>query len=641
VGERFVLQGELNATCSHLTVANNVGRTSAAFVLAVLVASVFIVCISFGEAETNGVVLIDFDGNVSGTDKIVRNGGSYTLVGDLSGSVRNGNYYLNILKDNIIFDGAGHKISGSGTGIAIQLEGISNVTVHNIVVDNFGDGIDVTYARLVSDNGTFSTRNSFGNIIVNNTFTTTYWGIALRDAFNTSVAGNTVNSLSNKYGVNVLSSHNNSLINNKVVGGSYIVEDSSQNTYTNNLVNGRLFAYIEGASDQVIENAGEVFLISCNNMTVRGAGSSDDLRVAVQLAGTNNSLITQCSGRINLVNSHFNEISGNKLVNIDSNVYGVSGAICLSSSNSCRVLNNEISAANGYCIYLEWSNDNVVNSNRLSSTSGMAIELKAAKFNHVCGNTVAESACGVELSYVQYATNPAPSTNPTSDNNLVYANNITDCTVAVSLKSAYNNAVYENNIAKSSNQAVTFFCSDDNSFYHNNFIDNQQNAYETHTFHFGLGESSYYSKNNTWDDGYPSGGNFWGSYTGVDQDGDGIGDTPFNVFENQTDRYPLMKAYTQGAIDLPASTTSPTPNPTTSTTPNSSENRVSPNPTTSPSAKSENPTQTATPSPTPDSAIAHTTEQSSNQTTLYIVGIAAALGIAAVVIGVFLVRRKP
>jgi len=56
--------------------------------------------------------------------------------------------------------------------------------------------------------------------------------------------------------------------------------------------------------------------------------------------------------------------------------------------------------------------------------------------------------------------------------------------------------------------------------------------------------------NTTWDDGYPSGGNYWSNYTGADiksgisQDetgSDGIGDTAHIVSSgNNTDRYPLM-----------------------------------------------------------------------------------------------------
>ena len=53
---------------------------------------------------------------------------------------------------------------------------------------------------------------------------------------------------------------------------------------------------------------------------------------------------------------------------------------------------------------------------------------------------------------------------------------------------------------------------------------------------------------NHWDNGYPSGGNYWSDYTGVD--GDGIGDTPYIILggDNQ-DWYPFMNP--NGWISFP------------------------------------------------------------------------------------------
>jgi|GEM_PF-2985981 len=76
-----------------------------------------------------------------------------------------------------------------------------------------------------------------------------------------------------------------------------------------------------------------------------------------------------------------------------------------------------------------------------------------------------------------------------------------------------------------------------NRIYHNNFIDNGQNAWD----------SSYYD--NFWDDGYPSGGNYWTDFDepsegAYDSNSDGIADASRSIpGGSKEDRYPLMHVY--------------------------------------------------------------------------------------------------
>ena len=80
--------------------------------------------------------------------------------------------------------------------------------------------------------------------------------------------------------------------------------------------------------------------------------------------------------------------------------------------------------------------------------------------------------------------------------------------------------------------------------FHNDFINHTQHA----STQFSIA---------VWDNGYPSGGNYWSDYTDTDvysgpnqnQPGsDGIGDTPYNCSENNQDRYPLMQVFTNIAV---------------------------------------------------------------------------------------------
>ncbi len=99
------------------------------------------------------------------------------------------------------------------------------------------------------------------------------------------------------------------------------------------------------------------------------------------------------------------------------------------------------------------------------------------------------------------------------------------------------------------NDGYGLFLSDssNNQFYHNNFISNPRQAWL-------YGENS-----NSWDNGYPNGGNYWDNYTGVDEKSganqnvtgsDGIGDSPVIITQNNVDNYPLMTPYNEQAPTL-------------------------------------------------------------------------------------------
>jgi len=95
------------------------------------------------------------------------------------------------------------------------------------------------------------------------------------------------------------------------------------------------------------------------------------------------------------------------------------------------------------------------------------------------------------------------------------------------------NRIFGNTIKNNYNGIKLKVTSNGNYIYHNNFIGN-------------INQSAFDECNNIWDNGYPSGGNYWSSYDepsegAYDINNDNIVDSPLNIpGGNNQDRYPLL-----------------------------------------------------------------------------------------------------
>lgn len=127
-----------------------------------------------------------------------------------------------------------------------------------------------------------------------------------------------------------------------------------------------------------------------------------------------------------------------------------------------------------------------------------------------------------------------------SNNNILKDNLFTNNSCALRIKGARYNQIIRN-IFEDNQRGMYFCCGAQlNTVYHNTFKNNS------------LWHGNDYVNNNDWDNGYPSGGNYWDDYEGNDDftgenqnisGSDGIGDTPYNVTSDgdKQDYYPLME----------------------------------------------------------------------------------------------------
>jgi len=118
----------------------------------------------------------------------------------------------------------------------------------------------------------------------------------------------------------------------------------------------------------------------------------------------------------------------------------------------------------------------------------------------------------------------------------IYGNNVANFSESgITINLGTNSSIYENNVSHSKcaiiirNYGDTWII-ENNTFYHNNFVNNTQNVQVESPSH-----------QNYWDKG--SEGNYWSNYNGTDNNGDGIGDTLYIIAANNVDSYPLMTPY--------------------------------------------------------------------------------------------------
>lgn len=231
---------------------------------------------------------------------------------------------------------------------------------------------------------------------------------------------------------------------------------------------------------------------------------------------------------------------------------------CRILGSGCLISNNTFTG-NDEGISVE-ANGNIVSNNLVTESHSGGIVVFVSDFNTIANNTVQSSCIGVDPFQ--------------ADNNTISGNNITnndDAGLIFDGFSSYNIAT-GNNISDNgwypydpsdacgiklmhdtdSNQIVNNYVSSNqiglvqdmtgiNEIYHNSFINNQKQVVQER------------ASVNVWDNGYPSGGNYWSDYNGTDMysgpyqnltGSDGIGDTPYIINGNNIDHYPLMKPWT-------------------------------------------------------------------------------------------------
>jgi parallel beta-helix repeat protein len=218
-------------------------------------------------------------------------------------------------------------------------------------------------------------------------------------------------------------------------------------------------------------------------------------------------------------------------------VYG-SSAISLIRTRNSVLVNNVL---NGTEIYVSYSSQDIQVANNTVTVGGI---FSLGSNVSIVGNSVSSSKdIGISLG---------------GGSNSITRNTLIGCETGISLQGPGQNRIFQNSIVECGT-GISIFSSDNNRFYYNNFINNTIHVSEQHyTMQWPL-DTYYQSFNNSWI--Y----NFWSDYKGIDVNGDGIGDSAYLIYENYTDKFPLIAPFDIDSVSIEsplwesASGTSPEP----------------------------------------------------------------------------------
>ncbi len=452
-----------------------------------------------------------------------------------------------------------NSVKYSVQAVKLDLGSNYNIFINNDFSNNergfdftFSDNISIINNNISNVRYGFSFGESDYITLINNDFSNIDYGNYFWFSDRIILINNTIESLMSD-GINFMYSRNNKLMNNSLKGGGLSVWGYSPEYYlthhidTSNTVNDRPIYYWKNRTDEIVsKDVGQILLLNCTNITI----SDLDLNSKKYVTTIWNST------RITITNNSFKgillylELSENCTINNNSFLETITGwyklkfgGISLEGSDH-NIIENNLVFGGGTGIYLRNSDDNNVKYNRIFNASyGMSVH--KSNTNKITNNIISDNENGMTFT---------GSTNNTITRNTIAFNRL----FGIHLKSTDE---------RKDDERIYYHC-ENNSIYHNNMINNNQEKIDQQYQVFDEGT-------NIWDNGYPSGGNFWSDHFGVDEKSginqdipgnDNICDEAYETDPQQDqygrdvktdlgikDNYPLMQQIDNGIV-LPKTT---------------------------------------------------------------------------------------
>ena len=525
-------------------------------------------------------VYIHENGAVSGTDKIRSDGEVYTFVGNVTGP-------LHVKKDNIVIDGAGYTLIGSAAR-GIILAGRRNVTVENLRVTlDGGYVVDLENAEgcTLSGNTLLGTPQPIPGLPPPTTPLLGPITINFLHSRNIVVKGNLIKNFSTALALDFSSGHiitGNTLVDgfagielcnttgcvfrdNELVNCDFYVTVYPLYQYENDLdssnsIDGKPIYYLIDAKDKTVPaDAAYIVLIRCKNIKIENTSP----RGIVLISTTNSTIkrveVTGRSSGINLLNCSNLNIIQNVLRDC---------AIGISLENSFNniIISNELSNTGTRGICLSNTSKNLISSNIFTANSyaigpfqDMPSHGDIIVSNKFAGNEFAITVTGsMNITGNIFEENEVAIAFAGGSGSTITQNMFTHNKVALYISGSSNNIIYLNNFLDNERQVVDPGVNSTqiqplNANYGNEVSIRLLVAQNSPVNFLPPPPPSI----NQWDNGAK--GNYWKDYNGSDYNGDGIGDTPYRLYENNQDNYPLMNPVEAPEIPPVMETSEPAP----------------------------------------------------------------------------------
>ena len=378
-------------------------------VLIILLVGILTSTFNIQPLSASGTIYIRADGFVEGTDKI-------KLVesqGDINISTFTDDIYdeIEVQRDNIVLDGAGYSLEGTGTGVRIWSS--EKVLIKNVEIRQFERGIylgsDTRYCNISGNNikmcyssgihldgGASDNTVSQNNVTMNN-------GDGIKVSYGSdrnTIVGNTITT--NDYGIVLYeSAGNNEIYENTILGSKYesiwLYRSSNNRIFRNNIADSLIGIFIyahsfyNSVSENIIANSSEGIHIC-------------DFSAYNNVSGNN---LTDCYLGVGCEDRSFrNAISGNIISNV---TYGVAFGGCdMNNASGNFVIKTQ------YGVALMESSQTIISGNTLQDNN-YGIVLESDSFNNtVSGNLVRNNNYGIDA---------------IGSNNSIYYNNFLDNSV--------------------------------------------------------------------------------------------------------------------------------------------------------------------------------------------------------------------